>query len=74
MQKIVSLVAHILFMYVHIGLMTRFLLILQPHTLNVQASVDARSAELAKIQAKINKVEDEVYLHHIHLVAGGYVS
>ena len=71
MQKIVSLVAHMLFMYVHIGLMT---LILQPHTLNVQASVDARSAELAKIQAKINKVEDEVYLHRIHLVAGGYAS
>ena len=33
----------------------------QPHMLNIQASIDARSTEMAKIQAKINKVEDEVY-------------
>jgi len=32
----------------------------QPHMLNVQASIDARSTEIAKIQGKINKVEDEV--------------
>lgn len=33
----------------------------QPRMLNIQASIDARSTEMAKIQAKINKVEDEVY-------------
>ena len=32
----------------------------QPHMLNIQASIDARSTEMAKIQTKINKVEDEV--------------
>ena len=33
---------------------------LQPRTLNIQASIDARSSGMAKIQGKINKVEDEV--------------
>ena len=33
----------------------------QPRMLNIQASIDARSTEMAKIQSKINKVEDEVW-------------